>query len=94
LTLAGRVLKPEVTEELRDEQTLLPFEDEKKLVPLLQTIVSDEIVDCLESVEALPNARSCSVFRSIIMQLQDMSLSKHSVEFFGVVESIIFSASQ
>ncbi|KAK2719622.1 hypothetical protein QYM36_005186 [Artemia franciscana] len=54
LTLAGRVLKPVATEKLRDELTLQPFEDEKNFLLLLQTVVSDVIVDCLESVDELP----------------------------------------
>ena len=54
LTLSGRVLKLEKNEELRDKLTLLPFKDEKNFVPQLQTIVNDEILDSLESVDELP----------------------------------------
>ena len=54
LTLAGRVLKHEATEELRVELTLRPLEIEKNFVPLLQTVASDDIVDCLESVDEIP----------------------------------------
>jgi hypothetical protein len=53
LTLAGRVLKPGATEELGDELTLQSFKVEKNFVPLLQTVVTDETVDCLESVDEL-----------------------------------------
>ena len=54
LTLAGRALKSEATEELRDELTLQPIENKENFVPLLQTVVSDKIVDCLKSVDEVP----------------------------------------
>ena len=80
LKLAGRALKSEVTEELRDELMLQPFKNKENFVPLLQTVAINEIVDCPEPVDELLNPHSCTVLGGIILRLQNMSLSKVSVE--------------
>ena len=61
LTLSGRILKPKATKEL-DELTFQPLEDEKNFVLLLETVLSDEIVDCLESLDEL---QRCSFMQRV-----------------------------
>ena len=46
--------KTQCYKELRNDLMLKPFKNEKKFVPLLKTVVSDKIVNCLKSIDKLP----------------------------------------